>query len=540
MLRQLEKDNRVRNTIREENRGNYPARILRCTLRLSFYLFLLLCSIPGCKGPGAPPKDALTIDSKPRLYPDYVDVTVPVNFAPLNFDVCEEGEEIAAYVWASENGKAVGKPLASFSGPNVRFSISRWKKLLNDNVGKTLLTSVFVKREGKWLRFNDSTLYISPDSIDPYVSYRLVGPGYEGFSDLALWTRNIENFKEKAIIRARLISERACVNCHSFQDRRTENFFFHIRLVQGGTVYVENGDKITKRDMVADGLDGGCSYAAWRPNSNHVAFTSNRTHQVFRSLSHDRIDVLDAFADLYLYDVGKNVLTPIVPPGDDQLETYPSWSQDGRYLYYCSAKNPGFTAPRNDKEVRGMEMGSLRLKFKYDIMRGSYDEKTGLFGEPEKIYDASGQDKSALFPRLSPDGKTLLFTLTHFGCFPIWYQDSDIWALDLESGKARSLDEINSPNEPDSYHSWDSSGRWIVFSSRRDDGSYTRLYFAHFNDDGTFSKPAMLPQKDPVRTLETLNSYNIPEFTTEPVHVSERRLLREARLDPLEKAQLSR
>ena len=50
----------------------------------------------------------------------------------------------------------------------------------------------------------------------------------------------------------------------------------------------------------------------------------------------------------------------------------------------------------------------------------------------------------------------------------------------------------------------------------------------------------MLPLKDPVRTLETLNSYNIPEFTTEPVHVSERRLLREARLDPLEKAQLSR
>ena len=516
-------------------------RILRDVVISGIGASLFWIAVVGCAGrPGAPPENAQFLDAPPQLYPDYVDVVVPANIAPLNFDVCEDGEDVATYVWASEDGKAVGKPLFSFSGSEVRFPLSRWKKVLRDNAGKTLLVSVYATREGKRLRFKDAKIVVSPDKIDPYVSYRLVGPGYERFSDLALWTRNIENFRERAIFRARLVNERTCVNCHTFQDRRTENFFFHTRLVQGGSVFVEDGAKTSKRDLKAEGLDGGCSYAAWRPNSKHVAFTVNDTRQLFHLKSLDRIDVLDTFSDLYLYDVARNILTPVTPPGDDQLETYPNWSQDGAYLYYSSAKNPGFTTSRNDVESRRMETSELRTKFKYDVMRVAFDEKTGRFGKPELVYDASGQGKSALFPRVSPDGKTLLFTLTDHGCFPIWYRDSDLWSLNLETGEARSLDEINSPEEPDSYHSWDSSGRWIVFSSRRDDGSYTRLYFSHFNDDQTFSRPVMLPQKAPVKTLETLRSYNIPEFTVEPVRVSQRRLFKEAKLDPSERARLVR
>lgn len=502
-----------------------------------FLFFLLLAAlIIRFSGREALPENARVIDSTPKIYPDYVNATIPVNIAPLNFDVCEEADKIKTSVRVIENDGATGKPLRIFTGVGVRFPLSFWKKLTRSNAGKALAITVYVQRNGEWFRFNDSKLFISPDPIDPYVTYRLVAPGYERFSDVALWTRNIENFKEKSLIRARLIDERACVNCHTFQNRRTDNFFFHVRLVQGGTVYVEDGDKVSKLDMNADGLDGGCSYAAWRPNSKHVAFTVNRTHQLFRLLSLDRIDVLDNFADLYLYDVEKNELRPVVPPGDDCLETYPCWSQDGKYLYYCSAKDPGFTSTRKDDETRGRDMIRNFDRFKYDICRVSFDEKNGTFGKPELVFDASGRDKSALFPRVSPDGKTLIFTLTRFGCFPIWYKDADLWMLDLATGEARALNEINSPDEPDSYHSWDSSGRWIVFSSRRDDGSYTRLYFSHFNNDGGFSRPVMLPQKNPVETLENLRSYNVPEFTVEPVRVPQRRLLKEAKLSPSGKA----
>ena len=83
--------------------------------------------------------------------------------------------------------------------------------------------------------------------------------------------------------------------------------------------------------------------------------------------------------------------------------------------------------------------------------------------------------------------------------------------MDLEDGSVRRVDELNS-DESDSYHSWSGNGRWIVFSSRRIDGRFTRLYFSHFDGEGHFSKPFLLPQKDPSHNLMRLKSYNVPEF----------------------------
>ena len=80
-----------------------------------------------------------------------------------------------------------------------------------------------------------------------------------------------------------------------------------------------------------------------------------------------------------------------------------------------------------------------------------------------------------------------------------------------------SFPEINSPEEPDSYHSWDSSGRWIVFSSRRDDGLFTRPYFCHVDTAGSVSKAFMLPQRNPRRFYrERFLSFNVPDFITRP------------------------
>ena len=93
--------------------------------------------------------------------------------------------------------------------------------------------------------------------------------------------------------------------------------------------------------------------------------------------------------------------------------------------------------------------------------------------------------------------------------------------MDLKNGEYRSLDEINS-QDVESYHSWSSNGRWVIFSSRRDDGVFTRLFLTHMSEDGHFSKPFALPQKDPEFSRKYLYSFNIPEFTVEPVKVSAR------------------
>ena len=80
----------------------------------------------------------------------------------------------------------------------------------------------------------------------------------------------------------------------------------------------------------------------------------------------------------------------------------------------------------------------------------------------------------------------------------------------------RPLSAANS-GQVESYHTWSSNGRWIVFSSRRDDGSYTRPYICYFDAEGRDYKPFLLPQEDPEHNLLRMKSYNIPEFSRKPV-----------------------
>jgi len=75
---------------------------------------------------------------------------------------------------------------------------------------------------------------------------------------------------------------------------------------------------------------------------------------------------------------------------------------------------------------------------------------------------------------------------------------------------------VNS-SETESYHSWSSSSRWFVFSSRRIDGLYTRPYIAYIDENGNAAKPFLLPQRDPNFYDEFMKSFNIPEFTKGPM-----------------------
>ena len=108
--------------------------------------------------------------------------------------------------------------------------------------------------------------------------------------------------------------------------------------------------------------------------------------------------------------------------------------------------------------------------------------------------------------------------MAEFGVFHIWHHDADLWMLDLQTGQSRAVSEINSP-DTESYHSWSSNGKWVVFSSRRDDGTYTRPFFAHVDRDGHFAKPFELPCAYPNFHREFMKCYNIPEFMRGPVTI---------------------
>ena len=128
---------------------------------------------------------------------------------------------------------------------------------------------------------------------------------------------------------------------------------------------------------------------------------------------------------------------------------------------------------------------------------------------------------SASFPRVSPDGKYMLYTQADFGTFPIWHNEADLKMTDLQTGAPVDIDIWNDKDNTDSYHSWSKNGRWVMFSSRRLDGRYTRLFIAYLDKDGKPYKPFLLPQKDPRQNTLRLKSYNIPEFVDGKVDMPE-------------------
>jgi hypothetical protein len=149
----------------------------------------------------------------------------------------------------------------------------------------------------------------------------------------------------------------------------------------------------------------------------------------------------------------------------------------------------------------------------------------------ETVVSAARLGRSISLPQISPDGRFLTFCGHDYGSFPIFQPGSDLYMLDLSlfgtpaQSAPRRLDEINSPRS-DSYHTWSSNGRWILSSSKRDDGLFARLYIAHLGANGRFDKPFVLPQRDPEFYASCLMTYNRPEFLAEPLTVSDAELAR--------------
>jgi len=170
-------------------------------------------------------------------------------------------------------------------------------------------------------------------------------------------------------------------------------------------------------------------------------------------------------------------------------------------------------------------MPDKHREVRYGLYRIAFNEENMAFGDSlECVYDAPAEGYSVSFPRISPDGRFLCFTRHGYGNFSIWHKDADLWLVDLKDGSVQPMGNVNS-DDVDSFHTWSADGRWMVFSSRRDDGLYTKPYFTHVDSEGNATKPFLLPQKDPAKYYKRLmKSYNLPAFTTDKVSVSKRSL----------------
>ena len=204
-----------------------------------------------------------------------------------------------------------------------------------------------------------------------------------------------------------------------------------------------------------------------------------------------------------MYDVENHeIVTTDLLSDNSWFETFPTFSPDGRSLYFCTSPAAG-PMPDRFKEAR------------YSLCRVDFNPQDCSFGtKVDTLYNALTDGGSVSFPRISPDGKMLVFALSGYGNFSIWHKDSDLYSVNLETGDVSCMTPINS-DDVESYHSWSSDSRWLAFSSRRDDGLYTKPYFAYIDSDGNAHKPFLLPQRNPKKYYDSqMYAYNIPELVS--------------------------
>ncbi|MDE6632340.1 MAG: hypothetical protein K2K23_05015 [Muribaculaceae bacterium] len=479
----------------------------------------ILCLLGACSNATVPTGDVEDAGAAPNIIPDYTSIIIPPNIAPMNFEVDMPGEEYVARVSGAE-----GKSIVA-GGNVIQWDMKEWKKLLEASKGKDIQYEVFVKNDGKWKVYKFKN-HVADEPIDTHLSYRLIDPSFVQYSGMSINMRDLTSFDETIVYSTpNPCDERRgqCVNCHVPRNQyRDHSSQFHVRRTKSGTI-VMAGDSVRKVNLKTDSTISAGVYPAWHPTLDLIAYSTNDTKQKIFSKGVQKVEVYDSSSDLILYDMKTHEVTNIA--NDPQLlETFPGWAPDGKRIYYSVARYPEGESPDS--------VPYYYDRMHYDIVSRDFDPATRRFSQPDTIVYASADTLSALLPRISPDGKYLLYCQAPFGTFHIWHKDSDLHMMDLASGETRPLTNANSP-DTDSYHSWSSNSRWIVFSSRRDDGSYTRPYIAYISADGKDSKAFVVPQESPSYYRELMKSYNVPEFFNYPLDVSRRDIVRELDKDPI-------
>lgn len=431
-----------------------------------------------------------------QILPDYTGITIPPNIASLNFTISENAEKYLVRIYELDGEEIIIKS----STGNIRIPEVKWGKLLQKCKGKDIFFEIYVKNDGIWIKFPPIINHVAVEPIDSYLVYRLIDPGFETWNKMGIYQRCLENFDESPII-TNDMSDGNCMNCHSFRNNDSHTMMFHMRSKHSGTVIFNNGE-LTKVNTKTDPVISSGVYPSWHPGGRYIAFSMNHIVQSFHSIPQLKVEVTDTLSDILIYDTKQNKeFTCPEISSDTSFETFPNWSPDGKYLYFCSARTQ-YTGIR------------------YDLLRIAFDTATCYFGSVDTIVSASSIERSVSFPRISPDGKYILYCLSDSGNFSIWHSESDLYLKNLETGEI-SRPDINS-NQSESYHDWSSNGRWIVFSSRRNDGLFTRPYFSYFDTIGEAHKPFVLPQKDPEFYSTFLKSYNVPKLVTSKVELNPR------------------
>jgi hypothetical protein len=475
-------------------------------------LLLLLAGIllTAC---GGRIESAVDTDTQAAIFPEYYDLTLPPNIAPLNFVIKEPGSRFRVEIGAGDSEPIVIRQRSS----TVKIPLADWQEMLSGNAGETLRVDIWSNRGGVWNKYSTIEHHIAKEPIDPYLAYRLVFAVYLKWSKMGIYQRNLTNFDEDPVIENSSTGF-GCMNCHSFANNDPSKMMMHFRILHPGTLIWSDGELSKVDTKIPSTLSAGI-YPAWHPDGKFIAFSTGQISPHLTTRPGKVVDVADRVSDLMIYDIENNrVLTsPVV--STKRRENMPQWAPDGRTLYYLSAPE---AIPGDEESL---------LHSRYSLMRVRYSTNLNTWGEPEMVLNADSTGKSISMPAISPDGKSMVCSMSDYGYFTIFHKESDLYHIDLETKEYRKL-ALNS-SSAESFSSWSSNGRWLVFSSKRMDDVFSRPHIAYIDKNGVAHKPFVLPQKNPEMYDRLLANYNLPKMIKGKIEVSPEEIQALVMEDPL-------
>lgn len=202
---------------------------------------------------------------------------------------------------------------------------------------------------------------------------------------------------------------------------------------------------------------------------------------------------------LMWYSRAAGILQPL-PGADDPryVQTNAVWSPDGKYIVFARAE-------ATDPNPKGRPVAKFandpnEVQIRYDLYRIPFNGGKG--GEPEPVVGASHDGMSNTFPKVSPDGKWIVFVKCRNGL--LMRPDSQLYIVPAAGGEARRMN--SNTRLMNSWHSFSPNGRWLVFSSKNR-SPYTQMYLTHIDPGGNDS-PAILVEN----TTAANRAVNLPEF----------------------------
>ncbi|MBD3344706.1 MAG: hypothetical protein GF401_06555 [Chitinivibrionales bacterium] len=493
-------------------------RLLTVTAALFIFIALSGCSDPVDR--------SRKTGAAPHIMPDYTDITIPPNIAPLNFTVKEPGTNFMI-LFSSQKGEGF-----TIKSTDNKISVpeKKWHSFLKKNKGNDFAVTVYAK-DTIWKQYTPITNHIAQEPIDRYLAYRKLKPAYHRSGTLILSQRNLESFSVTRLLHNDSLEKGAgCMNCHTFLNNNPDKMSLHIRGAYAGTMLLNN-DSLFKVDTRTERNKRPGAFASWHPSGSMLAFSINSVRQLCHTARQEVREAFDVDSDIFLYFIdNKTALSPPLLRQPDRLETFPAWSSDGKWLYFSSA--PKLWDDFGDDE---REIVDYVEKVQYDLMRIGYDPATKEWGSLDTLLSADATGMSIVEPRISPSGKFLVFCMTPWSWMPSFSSRSDLYIMDLTNMIYKKLE--CSSEGAESWHSWSSNSRWLAFSSKRYDGQILRTYFSYIDTGGTARKAFLLPQKKPDHYESSIWMYHLPELITGAIPITEKELLQAIRSSRLQESE---